>query len=244
MKKLKILSLATTIVFLLFSMACNKDENENPDPQNDPQEFNVETVTIPDAMAQSQDPGAIQAASYVNMANGLAVYGSMMTPPKKGNTTLKNGNDDLVTWEINDGATNVYTVTLKITETSSYIKWEMIINGFFEGTQANNFTYLLAEEFKDGSGSSFTVFDLENQGSFFMKMNWNESGGTTYFKLEVPQEVLVNIEVHANGSGKINVKEWENGEYLLSFSAIWDVSGHGEYWEYDGSGVLVNHDFW
>lgn len=243
MKKLKIISLATTILFLLFSMACNKDENENPDPQNDPQEFTVETVTIPDAMAQSQDPGAIQAASYVNMANGMSAYGAMMTPPKKSAVRLKNTNDEIVTWDMNDGSGNVYSVTLKITETSSYIRWEMIIDGTFDGLVLTNFTYMVAEEYKDGSGSSFTVYDFENPGSIFMKLTWYVSGGTTYFTLEVPQEILVTIEVNADGSGLIEVREWENGQYLLSFMAQWTVAGTGEYWEYD-AGVLVDQGSW
>lgn len=242
MKKLNVLVLLTTVFFLLFSVGCKKDEETQPENQQ-AQEFNVKTVTIPAAMEQSNDPGAQQSKAYINMMNGMAGYGSMMTPPNKSIAlNLKEGGTEIYTWEFNEGSSN-YTVTLKITENSTYLKWEMIISGMLDGMQLTNFTYLMAEEYKDGSSNSFTVYDFDNPGSILMTMSWYEGGGTTYFTFEVPQDILITMEVHADGSGMLEVKEWRNGQYILDFRAEWTASGTGEAWEYS-NGELVDHTSW
>lgn len=242
MKKLNLFGIATLLILLLLSIGCKKDDETQPENQ-DPKEFTVETVNVPEAMSQSNDPGAQQTASYMNMMNSMAGYGSMMIPPDKSSPlNLKDGETEIITWEFNEGDNN-YSVTLKITETSTYIKWEMIISGMLDGHQLNNFTYLMAKENKDGSGNFFTVYDFENQDDILMTMNWYESGGTTYFTFEVPEDILITMEVAADGSGELEAKEWRNGAYVLDFTAVWDASGHGEAWDYD-NGEIIDHTEW
>ena len=242
MKQLNFLTITATIIFLLFSIGCKKDEETQPENQQ-AQEFNVKTATIPDAMSQSNDPGAQQSEAYINMMNSMAGYGGMLTPPNKSSQlSLKEGGTEVYTWEYNEGADN-YTATLKITETGTLLKWEMIIDGILDSKQLNNFTYLMAEEYKDGSSNTFTVFDFDNPGSILMTMSWYESGGTTYFTFEVPEDFKLTMEVHADGSGMLEAFEWTNGQYVLDFKAEWGTSGHGEYWEYN-NGEIADHGEW
>jgi hypothetical protein len=242
MKTLNLFVLLTIVFSLTFSTGCKKDETTEP-AQQTAQEFTPKTVKIPDAMAQSNEPGAQQSVAYVNMVNSMSVYGSLLVPPKKSSYLIqKDGGTEVYTWEHNDGSSN-YTATLKITETTSYIKWELILNGNLNGHLVNNFTYLKAEEYTDGSKSSFTMYDFDNPGTIVMTINWHESGGTTYFTFEVPQDVIISMEVYADGSGMIEVKEWRNGQYLLDFRAEWTAAGTGEAWEYS-NGELVDHTSW
>lgn len=242
MKKLNLISLATILLFLVFGASCNKDESPEPEEQTVKQ-FNTKSVSAPDAMKQSNEPGAMQSAQYISMMNSMAGYGAMMVPPdKSGTVNLKDGGTDIYTWDYEDGLNN-YSATLKITETITYIKWEMIINGVLDNHQLNNFTYLTAEEFKDGSGSTFTMYDFYAPGSVVMTIKWHESGTTTYFTFEIPGEIRITMEVQSDGSGSLDVNDWKNGQYMLSFRAVWDASGHGECWEYD-EGTLVDHGVW
>lgn len=245
MKKLQLISLSTIFFLLLFSMACNKEENPEPQPQNDTAELDVKSAEIPAAMMQSNDPGAIQARSGMNMVNGMTAYGDMMKPPKKSSPlNHKNGEPEIITWNIDDGTgQNNYNVTLKVTETTLYYTWEMILDGIFEGQHLSNYTFIQAKAYLDGSLNEIIVNDIDNIGGVFMKMSWYENEGTIYFTFEVPQEVLINMVVHADGSGTIEEKEWENGQYVLTFRAEWDATGHGNYWEYDG-GVLSHQGKW
>lgn len=243
MKKLNVLALLVTIFFLILNVGCKKDNEETQPENQQAKEFNVKTVTIPDAMAQSNEPGAQQSKAFINLMNSMAGYGSMMAPPTKSSKlNLKEGGVEVYTWEFNEGTDN-YSVTLKITETSTYLKWEMIISGILDGQQLNNFTYLMAEEYKDGSSSNFTVYDFDNPGSILMTMNWYESDGRTYFTFEAPQDFKMTMEAHADGSGMLEVYEWRDGQYVLDFKAEWDASGHGECWEYS-NGELVDHTSW
>lgn len=241
MKKLNLLSLATIIFFLLFSIACNKDDDNEPEQSKDTAEFEVKTVDVPDNMMQSNSPGAIHARSYINIMNGMSTYGGLMNPPKK-SSFLKNGENETITWTVDDGTgQNNYNVTLKVTESPVYIKWELIYDGTIDGMYLNNFTYVKAEEYKDGSGSTITIYDFDNPESILMTMSWYESGGATYFTLEIPNEVKVEMVAFSDDSGSIEISEWVNGQYVLELKVVWDSSGHGEYWEYE-NGELIEND--
>jgi hypothetical protein len=242
MKTLNLLAIIATIFFMLFSSGCKKDETTEPE-QPTAQEFNTKIAEVPSAMAQSDEPGAIQTVAYVNMVNSMSVYGSLLIPPKKSSSLIqKDGGTEVYTWEFNDGSSS-YTATLKITETNTYIAWELILNGNLSGHLVNNFSYLKAEEYKDGSRSTFSLYDFDNPGTIAMTISWYESGGTTYFTFEVPQDAMISMEVHADESGMLELKEWRNGQYLLDFRAEWTSSGSGEAWVYN-EGELVDHTTW
>lgn len=242
MKPTKLLILFTTIFSLIVVSGCKKDDD--PEPDNTAPQYEPKTVAIPDAMSQSQDPGAQMTVSYINMVNGMSGYSGMLVPPGKVTlaTTFKDGGTETYTWEINDES-GVYTVTLSVTETATMYKWEMTINGTVDGQTFVNFTYIKAEEAKDGSSSTFTLYDWDTQG-IFMTLSWYENtDGSFQFTFEVPEDIIISMIAYPDGSGSIEIKEWEIGEYLLQFRAEWNSTGHGEWWEYY-SGVLSDHGIW
>ncbi len=242
MKTLKFLVLFTTIFSLVLVSGCKKDDDN--DPNDNLPEYHVKTVQIPEAMAQSSDPGAQTASAYIGMLNGMAGYGGMMVPPSKSTIvpSLKNGETEIYTWEINEGNTHC-TFTLKFTETATLLSWEMIINGTMDGQYFDNFTYIRAEEAKDGSSSTITIYNPETLG-VLMYMSWHEqANGTIEFTFEIPQETILTMVVNTDGSGSMELKDWENGHYELVFRVTWDASGHGEWWEYD-NGVLSDQGSW
>ena len=230
MKALKFLILFTTIFSLVIVSSCKKDDDV--DPNNNAPTCEAKTVEVPEAMANSSDPGVQQAVGYMEMVNGMGGYTGMMTPPSKSSavTNFKDGGTEVYTWEINEGNTNC-TFTLRVTETATMYSWEMIIDGTMEGMVFNNFTYIRAEEMKDGSSGEITIYDPET-GNILITMSWYTSGGATHFTYEMPGYMLLTIVVNGNGSGYVEYSFWDNNQWALYFKAQWDASGHGHWWDY------------
>jgi hypothetical protein len=232
MKTFKSFFLLAIIFSLLLAAGCKKDDDSNPGG-NDAPNYEVKTVQVPDAMVQSNDPGAQQATAYINMMNGIAGYGTMMKRPSKSThvTNLKDGGSDVYTWNIDDGNTHC-TFTLTVTETVTIYKWKMVIDGIMDSQEFNNFTFIEAEEFKDGSNSKITVYDPD-KGGILMKMSWYKTGDTYHFTFEAPYQALITMEVNPDNSGIMEVSKWMNNQWVPEFKATWDASGHGNWWDYN-----------
>jgi hypothetical protein len=230
MKTLKLFVMFTAIFSLILATGCKKDNDVNPG--NDAPDYQVKTVQVPDAMSQSNDPGAQEAATYIGMMNSIAGYGAMMTPPKKSThiTDLKDGGSEVYTWDIDDGNTHC-TFTLTFTETATMYNWKMVIDGVMDGQTFNNFKFIEAEEAKDGSSSRITVYDPDS-GGILMTMEWYKTGDTYHFSFEMPNHVLITMDVNPDNSGTIKVSEWINNQWTLEFKATWNAAGHGEWWDY------------
>jgi len=244
MKTLKLFILFTTIFSLVIVSSCKKDDDVDPNNNNDFTAYEIKTVTVPDAMAQSNDEGAQTARSFIGMANSMAGYGGMMTPPSKSTfvSNFKDGGTELYTWEINDGNTQC-TVTLTFIETTISYSWAVIIDGMVDGINLNNFTYIQAYSEKDETSGYMTLYDPEGSG-VLMTQTWKElANGTFECSLEMPQDLLVTVVTNEDGSGSVEVKVWENGQYLLDFRAEWDASGHGQWWEYI-DGIIDEYGSW
>jgi len=244
MKTLKILILFTTIFSLLIVSSCKKDDDVDPNNSNNFTNYEIKTVQIPDAMAQSNDEGAQTARQFMSMANGMAGYGGMMIPPSKSThvTNLKDGGTELYTWEINEGNTHC-TITLTFIETATSYSWAVTINGTLEGLNLNNFTYIQAYSEKDETTGHMTLYDPAGSG-VLMTQSWQElANGAFEYSLEMPQYLLITVITNEDGSGSVEVKDWVNGQYVLDFRAEWDASGHGQWWEYL-DGIIDEQGSW
>lgn len=246
MKTFKFLFLFTAVFSLILATGCKKDKDT--DPQGNAPEFQIQTVSIPDAMAQSNDPGAQQAEGYLYMVNGLASYSAMMTPPKSayaGHFKSSNGDPEVYTWNVDDGNDNNYSVTLTITETTELYRWNMKVDGMIDGHQVHDIVFLEAEQYKDGHDNTFTVYDLDKPLTPALVFNWHKTNEVFYLTYEVPQDIYVSFTINPDNSGSIDAKNWtEENEYQTAYTASWDPSGHGEYWEYDDNGELIGHGNW
>ena len=246
MKTIKFLIFFTAILSFIFINGCKK--KDNPQPNDNVRAFQVETITEPDAMAQSSDPGAQMASGYINMANGMSAFGAMMVPPKSTPARhYKNSNDnnpEIHTWKIDDGENNIYNVTLTITETSELYKWEMKVDGLVDGHQMDNFIFIKAEQYKDGHDNTLTIYDQEKPLTASFIFKWHKTNDVAYLTFEEPQSIYLSYVVNPDNSGSVDAKEWtEDQEYQTTYTASWDSTGHGEYWEYEG-GEVTNHGTW
>jgi len=251
MKTIKFLFFFTAIFSLIMISGCEKDGPSDPSGNDDnTKEFKVETITVPDAMAESSDPGAQMATTYVDMANGMASMSSMLIPPKSAVAyKYKGGGDpEIYNWNINDGEDNNYNVTLTIYETNEMYKWEMKVDGLIDGHQVDNVLFMKAEQYKegheDGHDNSFLVYDLEKPLTVIFLIKWHVTNDVFYLTFEETEIVKVDFVINKDNSGSIDAKNWtEEHEYQTTYAASWDSSGHGEYWEYE-NGEVVYHGTW
>ncbi len=221
------------VIFSLFIISgCKKDNDVNPG-DNNPPEYHMKTVQIPDAMAQSNDPGAQQAVSYINMMNSIANFANIMEKPSKSSIVkgLKDGTPRVFTWNIDEGNTHC-TFTLTVTETSEDINWKMVVDGIMDGDAFDNFLFMDAQEAKDGSNSRLTVYDNDNDGAVLMTLSWYKTGDVYHFTFEMPKEIQMNIDINLDNSGTMEVNEWVNNDWVLQFKAVWGADGHGSWWDY------------
>jgi hypothetical protein len=245
MKNLRFLFLLTVFFSAIFFTGCNKDDDNSPEPQPEQNttEYKAKTVKIPDAMAQSDDYGAQMTTAYLDMMNGMADYGDMLTPPGKSTKIhFKDGGTDTYTWDVNEDQDH-YTITLKVREENDKTYWEMYINGTFDGLQLNNFLFIQAEEENDGSASTFVVYDPET-GNKYMSIDWSTGNdGSVDMTFEVFEEMVLNAHVNADGSGSVEMKQWYMNVYITAFKAQWDATGHGQWWQYS-NGAEIDSGSW
>ncbi len=246
MKKQKLLFAILSVLFLFVISACSDKDDTDPqdDPQNQAPTYLANTVTVPDAMAQSNDQGAQMANMYVSMANGFAGFAGMMTPPpyKSDFKSTNDGDPWIYTWEFVEGS-DAYTITLTIFETVTQYEWTMVINGVLGGVTLTDFMYMEANQNLDGTAGAFYMYDPDQSGDV-MSVVWStDANGVYYLTFEFTNDVKIELVSNPDGSGQISVYEWAVNVYQLTFEAIWDATGSGEWWEYY-NGVLENSGTW
>jgi hypothetical protein len=250
MRRTAILFSAIVLGMAMFFGACSKDDDDNSNPAPPPEEapdYAAQTITPPDAMLESEDPGAQQAVMYIDMANGFVdMAGSFGNPPEK-SAGFKSTNGDgppwVYTWEVNDETGN-YTVTLTINETGEGSEWDIVVNGVMDGITLDNFTIMHGEQSDDGKNGNFTVYDWENQGDVIFYLSWTtDDDGNYLLNIEITDSYKFNVAANADGSGSIEAYEWNGEDYEMTFKAVWDTEGHGQWWQYEG-GELIDSGSW
>ncbi len=150
-------------MFFLVSSCSDKDDNEanNQTPNNSPT-LQTRVVTVPDAMLDSNEPGAQDAVSFINMANAFTSFAGLMVPPPKiGSMKSTNDGDPWeYTWEFNEGE-DVYSITLTVYETETHYEWTMVIDGVLDGIVLSDFVYMEASQTLDGLNGEFTCMILK-----------------------------------------------------------------------------------
>lgn len=246
MKIKRILSLLLSVILLTFVVSCSEKDETQPEEQQQKEapQLTTQTVQVPETMAQSDDPGAQEATALVSIANAFSGFAGLMIPPPQKCGIYKSTNDDpwTYTWEFNEGEDN-YTVTLTIIETLTHYEWDMVINGVLDGLVLVDFIYMEATETLDGGSGSYYMYDPETQGPE-MKVDWlTDSNGIYTVSFEIPEDVIIEMTSNLDGSGEVSEYDWFEGEYVISFRAVWTAAGTGEYWEYY-EGELIDHGEW
>jgi hypothetical protein len=241
MKKTQLIFAAWAMLMLLFT-ACSKNDDStdtNPQQQNPPT-YEAQIVTPPDAMIESSDPGAQEAVGYVNMANAFTGMGSVfMVPPTK-STGYKSTNDDgppwVYSWDVTEGEDN-YTITLTVDETPVIYTWKVVIDGVMEAIVYNNFTFMESIQAKDGSNGSFIMYDPGKSNIVLSAIWTKDQNGVYTTTFEMPENMKIVMVSYPDESGEISVYDWGETDWILSFRAAWDNTGHGEWWEYEDGDI-------
>ena len=239
MKKVSIFIFLSFLFSAILITGCKKDDDQ---PSQNATKYNDKTVTIPDAMSQSNDPGAQMAVAYINMINNMASYSAMMNPPGKSSMIHYKDDGETYTWEVDD-ASGKYTVTLKIWKSDYKTVWEMYVTGTLGGHQLVNFKYIDAFQLNDGTGGSLVVYDFDS-GNWYMDITWTDDGnGNADLTFTVFEETKLHIAVHSDGSGSLEYSEWMMNAFWVTYKAQWKSSGHGQWWMYE-SGVTTDQGSW
>jgi len=115
----------------------------------------------------------------------------------------------------------------------------------FDSYPLHDFVLLKAEEYKDGHDNTFTIYDPEKPLTASFIFNWHTTNDVFYLTLEIPEIEYVSFVINPDNSGGVDAKNWtEEHEYQTTYTATWDPTGHGEYWEYDDNGELIGHGNW
>jgi hypothetical protein len=226
MKNSKFILLFFTIVVVILS-SCKKDDPEPVLEYKSPTIAEREVIEIPAGLVAKSDEGdfnATMAMAYMGIANGIGTYGSLFYLPSDIETNNANENQVGYFWT---GGGFSYWMTFT-EENDKYVwtyDWE------FPGTP--RYTYIRAEEAKDGKSGNWSIYDpeedlyvwiyswsLDAAGNYTATLELNDSDETSVFT------VVDNVD----GSGS----------FIYTIGGIqeaniqWAANGSGTYWILDG----------
>ncbi len=248
-KKLLFLSIALLIGFT----SCNDDDenSSSSDLASASLSFNANEppITVPTAMSQSSDPMAAQTAGFIEMANGMSTYISLMQPPtgaaksstpvgrKSGDNGRTENNVVVYTWTEGD-----VSIAYQISETSTNYIFEL----FWKFSPTEDFKkYLHAEESKlsrEGFFEFYNIFDEINIDQYVFRYQWREAAdGTFYFDfLSVDGGFEMNIISNPDNSGSIQYYS----EGSLFYDIEWNADGSGSWVYYNEDGTVADSGEW
>lgn len=236
------------LVLLIFSliMGCSKDKNPTEPAEENPPEFNMKTIPIPQKMAQSADPNVQLAVSYIAMANSISNYGSYFTPPPKSKTLAKdlevqNGGTWTRTWTLDS-----LTITMTVSSTDSQYVWDILVTGTLYGHAYNNWKMIHAERMKDEKSGLMIIYK-DNSTEIAAKWTWNideQNVFTVTMTFDTPEDGKIEIMLNPDGSGELNYYKWYVDTFVLDLKVKWNVDGSGQWWTYKENGDMRNSDSW
>jgi len=232
-----------TLIFLIILSGCSKNDENNPvtPKTEEPAKLELKEITVPEHLKQVQDQHAQIALGYIQMANGLTNYAAFFTPPSGAKHLPKsNSVEDEWTWTEDN-----LTVTLVYSEGESTISWKVILTGLYEGFTATNWTFMEAEQSKDGNSGHLTIY---KPVTTTIAVNWewnnNSNGSSSFIFTNFESSMKMQIDVNADDSGILKVFTANDSQFILSYKIIWTAAGSGEWWEYDTTGTQTDHGTW
>lgn len=248
MRKFNLLILLTTAFVLVFT-SCKKDEDDEKSPNDIPKPTiaaNQQQFTAPQELAQSTDPYAQQAYSYIMQVNAMTSFMSYFTPPATAEEVNTKSDSQTWTWMQSytdqDGNVIEYTFTYTFTETSDKYIWDIDM-----GINGNTNDFIDAEEMKTGESGEMNIYynalGVEDFDVYY-HYNWTVSGGTTIVNMELhdgnSELYSYVLTVNQDGSGEIAY----NVDEIIVFRLIWNANGSGTWFEYDEDGEITDQGSW
>lgn len=221
----------------LIQVSCKKDddtpETETPTYKQPTAASRSEVVVIPeglDARAEEGDFGALMAVTYMGLANGISQFANSFTVPEDALVDGKKGGSTIYHWSYGG-----YSYWMTYEELATKYTWTY--DWEFPGQP--RFTYISAEEAKDGKSGNWKVFDFETTSDYVWTYNWtldaSETFAATLLWNDSGEVGSFNVISRKDNSGSFTYKIGS----VLHAEVIWNANGSGTYWIYgDGSDDL------
>ncbi|MBV6645054.1 MAG: hypothetical protein KI790_06380 [Cyclobacteriaceae bacterium] len=247
------------MLMFLFVASCGDDEEANPESGLNDVEFSFSAgdspIDVPTALAQSQDPNALQVAIWLQTANSMSAWlGSFQVPsgaetssdPIVAGSARVEADEVLVyTWTSDDGLGGTVTVAYQIAELSDKYTFEV----FWKLGEGDFERFIYAEESKGELKNGFMEIYIAGLGEdvvadeYFFKFEWSEdsAGNFTFAMTDSDDGFELAITANADGSGSLIV-EYDGTK---SYEATWSADGtSGTYATYDFDGNLTGSGTW
>ena len=242
--------LILTLSILILIVGCSKDNDNNPagPTVNNAPAFEVKTIDAPAKMTQaseSGDYGATVGIAYLHMANGMSAYGGYFSHHTSMNKLQKVSDGDV--WENEWSITDSMTMKIKSTETNTKYTWELFLNGIDEGAVYNNWRMMYVEELKDGS-SGFSNYYMDGSTELLLEWSWETNSEDIFhfvFIRHGDNGEVIDITSNPDGSGEIKASSFTNSptKLTLTYKAVWNADGSGQWWTYT-NGVVTDTKEW
>lgn len=210
---------------LLVSCKKDKDEPEVPEYKQPLAASRTEVVVIPEGLQAKADEGDLNASiavMYMGMANAISSFGSSFTVPTDAQIEGKKGSSVVYHWSYGG-----YSYWMTFTEYADKYTWEYE----YEFPNYPRFTYILAEEMKDGKSGGWTIYDPENSAETIWTYTWSVNSSNTFtadltWNAGENETSSFNVVANANNSGSFKFYEVS----VLQAEVNWNADGSGTFW--------------
>jgi hypothetical protein len=239
MRSLRFL-LLLMIIPALFQISCKKDEDKSETlTYKEPVAASrSEVVTIPASLqekAQSNtDIGATIAVSYMGLVNAISSYSNSFVIPEGAKVQGKKSGSVVYFWT-NGGYSFWMTYTELVDKNTWTYDWEI--------PGAARFTYIEAEEAKNGKSGNWTIFNPDATSDYVWTYDWSVNATNTYSaSLQwKDNDELSSFDVIANADNSGSFKYYVSS--VLVSDINWNADGSGTYW-ISSDGVNVIQGSW
>lgn len=244
------------IIYLLFlttffSVSCSKKDDAKPSsPSLDKVSLsltsNSQVVEAPAGMKTSTDTQAKMASSWIGSVNEISNFFKYMKAPSsatKSSTRIVASNarvntaGDVVVYTWSDGSKN--NIAYQISETSDSYVFEIFL---MTSGQTTWLKYFQAEEKKDQSSGSMTIYDIFFGTDPTVKLSeytWSHSNGRLLFSMN---DYLIGFSINLEINEKTkagNVVYYIDG--VKEYEMTWDATGSGTWtYYYDDNGTTLS----
>lgn len=228
MKKYTVYFVLLTALMVSYT-SCSKDEDDDGtdapeyvEPSIIDRSVVIEAPAGLTSLANSGDIYATLALSYFNLANSIGNYASSFVVPTDVDPQLTNNGNALYSWS-HAG----YSYWMTFSEDNGKYSWKYE----YEMPGYPRFTYIEAEESKDGKSGSWTIYDPDSPSEDVWMYNWsmdsndNFSATLTFNEDDAETSVFtVSSNVDESGSFVYTVNGTDEVEIH------WNADGSGNYW--------------
>jgi hypothetical protein len=216
------------MLILVLVIGCSDDDEGPTDNNGETQQptFSIDSVIVPDAMAQSADPMVQQVVAYITLANAFAAYGSWFSPP-----TTSEGPPWTYTWTVDN-----LTITLTVAEEGTNWVWDIVLDGTDGEYTYDNWLFIHAELAKNNSSGQLTIYEPVTT-DVSLEWSWNVDTEGVYTLVVISYEeggFKIEITVNPDDSGELELYTKVGESYQLTFRAVWQADGSGQWWTYEG----------